>query len=268
MGPRLALRRFLYLDDRLTNEYLGQVEGGLYDEEAQAASASVDSKRGGGVKAGPVRAEAGRTTGGEESSARTVRQTPESAFTRLSQLLEEHDAVQFLDAFDDAIWNQLRRGEVLEVEVNIQVPALVKFGQMATEMGSLIEVMSSFGEDVDAETQAGMEGLSGIVGLIKGVPIIAAASGAPRFKLIAHLDEQNLRVNLDELEGEATLYCTIERRHGPSKQWSLLDSMPSLSGLPTAEKRGVARELKKVKQLTGSVVSPPLARVSPIAIYR
>jgi hypothetical protein len=34
--PKLKLRRFLYLDGNLTNEFLAQVEGGLYDEESRA----------------------------------------------------------------------------------------------------------------------------------------------------------------------------------------------------------------------------------------
>jgi hypothetical protein len=50
----LKLRRFLYLDGDLTDEYLAQAEGGLYSEEDQSSTAS--SGKGGkfGLGVGPV----------------------------------------------------------------------------------------------------------------------------------------------------------------------------------------------------------------------
>lgn len=51
--PRLRLRRFLYLDEKLTNEFLSQVGIDIYDEEAQTKTSELTRKRGAGLQAGP-----------------------------------------------------------------------------------------------------------------------------------------------------------------------------------------------------------------------
>jgi hypothetical protein len=43
-----------------------------------------------------------------------MEQTPESRFARHYESLANQAAAQWLEALDDGIWNQLRRGEVVE----------------------------------------------------------------------------------------------------------------------------------------------------------
>src|SRR4051794_18964726 len=112
-GVPVILRDFLYLDERLTSQYLAQLEGGSYDEEEQ--SVKDVRNRGGeaGAKVGPLSARGSRGSAGEETSSRKMRQTPEGDYRRLEKLLEDEDAVQWLDAFDEGIWASLKRGEVI-----------------------------------------------------------------------------------------------------------------------------------------------------------
>ncbi|HEX2391454.1 MAG TPA: hypothetical protein VHI77_00910 [Solirubrobacterales bacterium] len=200
---KMRLRRFLYLDGDLTDEFLAQAEGGLYSEEDQSTTAS--SERGGtvGLSAGPAAAEVGAAKGGQESRARKVRQTEESGFSRLASLLESSGSVQWLDSFDDEIWEQLERGEVLEIECQLQLPQIVQFMQVRAAIEPMKELMELTGEKFDPEAVQGFGVLGLINQMLEGTPLIASALGSPDFRFIASLHDNWLRVAADELQGEA-----------------------------------------------------------------
>ncbi len=215
---------------------------------------------------GPAKADASRNSGEEATLERIVRQTADANFARLAATLEAAEAIQPLDAFDEAIFNDLRRGEVLEIECRLSVPFLVKLGLLFGTV-PVSELATAFGEQLDAETETVMEQIGMLIGLLKAVPAIAEAAAAPRFKFIAPLEPESLRVALDDLDGEATMMATVERKLKPSEKWSLLDAM-GLGMIPREHRREVERGLRQVKELRDSVVSAPAALVSPVARYR
>src|SRR5262249_24532860 len=137
----LRLRNFLYLDGSLTDTFLSQLEGGVYEVEEQSNTESVDRSRGGAARAGPLSGHISRGSAGEQRVTRTVRQTPEAAFSRLEQLLEDADAIQWLEALDDTIWRDLRRGEVVAIESLIEVPSLLRVVDLASGIGPLVNLM-------------------------------------------------------------------------------------------------------------------------------
>ena len=50
--------------------------------------------------------------------------------------------MQWLDAFDDDIWNALERGEALRIESVVNVPSFLKYTEMAAEFGPLMGARS------------------------------------------------------------------------------------------------------------------------------
>ena len=266
-ATRLRLRRFLYLDESITNEYLAQVEGGLYVEEAQSESTVREGGAGLRGRAGPIGAELSRSRALEETTSRTVRQTPEALFDRLAGHLENEEAVQYLDGFDDSIWEQLRRGEVIEVESRLEAPAVIRLLTAAEGFEALRQFMDAAGDPMDAETREGLEMMGAFAGMLSEYPVFARPLGTPGFCFVSPLRSEALRVPLGDLEGEATLYATIERKLGPRETWSLLDVI-GLGGLPRAARRDAERELKAMKEFGGNVIRPPAAIVAPIAIFR
>lgn len=267
------LRRFLYLDSELIGEFLAQVERGTFTEEEQRDVVRRDKKLGGDVKvgAGPLGlgAAAGRGVSNEAEATRTVRQTPESGFARLYDLLTEAGDVRWLEGLDDDRWEELRRGEVIEVESVVSASTLTKFAALAEQAEPLMEVMEMFGEAVDAQTREAMTGMKTLGTLFgKKVPIVSRAAGAPKFKFIANLQAEKVRVDLDELEGEATLFGKIQRKLAPSEKHTVIESMPGMSSLPRALRRSMQADVKNDKDLPDLVIRPPAAVVTPIAIYR
>jgi hypothetical protein len=267
------LRRFLYLDTELTSEFLAQVDQGVFTEEEQRDVVKGDRKLGGDVRAGlgplGVGVEATRGSSGEAEATRTLRQTPESAFARLFEVLSSSGDVQWLEVLDDEVWRQLHRGEIVEVESVVSVSSIAKFTTLADQVTPLMDAMEAFGEAVDTETRTAITTMSSLRELFgTRMPVIARAAGALKFKFIANLQVGSVRVDLDELEGEATLFAKIQRKLGPSEKHTVLESLPGLGSLPRSVRRNVQASIKNEKDLPDLVVSAPAAVVTPLAIYR
>ncbi len=262
--PQL-LRNFLYLDDRLTSQYLAQLEGGTYEEEAQSERDARNRGGEAGAKLGPLNAKGSKGSGAEANSSRTMRQTPEGDYRRLEKLLGEEDAVQWLEAFDEGIWSKLKRGEVLQVESVVKVPSLYKHTELAAGVAPFMDLMEAVGETVDPEAQAAVTGMTQIGHAIKDVSVVAHAAGALKFKFICPLKRDFLREDLAALDGECIVVGSLQRRLKPTERYSILDDL-GMGGLPRAERRKTERDMKK--NLPDSVVSPPAALLTPLAIYR
>ncbi len=259
------LRNFLYLDDRLTSQYLAQLEGGTYEEEAQSDKDARNRSSEAGAKLGLLNAKGSKGSGAEASSSRTMRQTPEGNYRRLEKLLDAEEAVQWLDAFDDDIWNKLKRGEALRVESVVKVPSIYKLTEAVGEIAPLMELMEVFGETVDQETQAAVQGMTKLGQALKDATVVAHAAGALKFKFICPLKRDFLREDLAALDGECIVVGSLQRRLKPTERYSLLDDL-GMGGLPRAERRKIERDMQK--KLQDSVVSPPAALLTPLAIYR
>lgn len=259
------LRNFLYLDDRLTSQYLAQLEGGVYEEEAQSTTSGRNRGGEAGAKAGPLSARGSRGQSIEESTSRTIRQTPEGNYRRLENLLDEADGLQWLDAFDDAIWEKLERGEALRIEAVLKVSSVYQASEMAASIGPLMDLMSTLGQPVDGETKDAITGMTQVNQALKDIPVVAHAAGTPRFKFICPLKRDFLREEVGSLAGECIVVGSLQRRLKPTERYSLLDSL-GMSGLPREQRRKAERDMKK--SMPDSVVSAPAALLTPLAIYR
>lgn len=263
MAP--LLRNFLYLDDRLTLQYLAQLEEGVYDEEERTSTSGKSRSGEAGASVGPLNARGARGRRVEESTSRTVRQTPESNFLRLEKLLDEEDGLQWLEAFDDDIWNKLDRGEGLRIEAKLEVPSIYIVSTLAASSGPLVELMTAIGQPPDEEAEEAISGMTQINQALKDVTVIARASGAPRFKFICPLKRDFLREDVNALSGECVVVGSLQRRLKTTERYSLLDSL-GLSGLPRQQRRKAEQDMKK--DMPDSVVSAPAALLTTVAIYR
>jgi hypothetical protein len=264
------LRRFLYLDAELTGEFLAQLEGGRFSEEEQSRRGTSGRELSGGIGAAGVSAKAGKRGQEEEEASRLVRQTPESEFARLVELLVADGGLQFLESFDDEIWGQITRGEILEIEADVAVSSLRKIAELAGAFEPLMKIADLAGEPIqmDKEAQAGLSMLTSIGKLTAKVPIVARAAGAPDYKFIASLEPAKIKVELDELEGEATLIAKVQRKLRPGETHTILDAIPGISALPRDQRREVIKGLENSAEFPDLVIPSPATIVTPIAIYR
>jgi len=258
------LRDFLYLDAHAVSRSLSQLQEGTYEEEEQQRTERHSGSGEAEARLGPIGGRRSRGQDAEEQTLRTVRQTPESDFRRLERLLAEQDGVQELSAFDEEIWEGLGRGEVLAIEANLSVPELFQWTEMASSVGPLVDLMRGFGEEVDAETEEVITGLTQLGKAAPKVPGVLRPLGTPKFKFVCPLRKDSIERELADLKDECVVVGTLQRRFKAGESYSLLDAFGA-GRLPRAERRKAEREMRK---MSDAVVTAPAALLSPLAIYR
>jgi hypothetical protein len=273
-----TLRQFLYLNDPQVDSYLAQLEGGRYDEEDQTDERTDDATMGGEVNARIAKAQAGRKGLSRSQLQRKMQQTSASRFARLYDLLDEDDGIQELPALDQAIWDQLRRQEVVDVQAIVALPALTRVLGMVPMLEGFAAFAEMMGEPLDAETQKTVEMMQQLSQLgDRQVTIIAAVAGTPKFKFVSHLDREHLQVDdPTELEGEANVIGVIQRKIKKGQTIPLAGPLTGMLDMFPPElrkqaERDFAREMAKEADLGhfGKVsVGYPAAVLNTVAIYR
>jgi hypothetical protein len=269
------LRQFLYRDEDQVREFLAQLEGGIYDEDAQTTRSSRKGSVGAGVKAGPLSAQGERGGEGSDEVSRVIKQTGASEFERLFKLLG--DDVQYLDNIDEDIWKQLQRGEIVEVEAIVRPAGFDRLLDLFTTFQEILPVAEAMGADatIDDETIQIMQMLKA---LNKGGPadttsVVASLASAPQFKFACTLRTSHLLVNPGLLEGEATVFGKIRRKLRPGESYMLSGIFAGLEELfGDTEKDELVKLFDDPQMKALGVESPkvvyPAAVLTPIAIYR
>lgn len=269
----MNLRHFLYRDDSLVEEFLSQVEGGVFDEVQETR------REEGGAPLGDTVALDTPTEAGSSShdqsreESRRIRQTGASRFERLHRALG--DDLQYLETVDEDGWTALRRGEPLEVEVTL---SLVGIGRLADLLGAfedLLPLMQSLGgEGVDPETAEAISSFQGLASTTAGSSgVVAAMVGSPRYKFACDLKTDNLLVSEDELVGEATIVGKLRRKLRPDERHLIPSVFGGLESMMPDQDQdefanffdtGEARQLG----LASPMLEHPAALVTPIAVFR
>ncbi len=267
----MILRNFLFLDTATMEDYLATLEG--YVVEGTVDQTDVEKKDKSG-KAGYKIVEGGIKSEKSTETKQKLAVTDGAKFQKLYELLKEQDLLQFLDAFDEEIWKQLRRGQLLEVDSIIRFPKPFAMTQAIDGISPFLDIMAAFGEDslLDPEDRAAFEGMSAIAKLVeeKPVPILFEAASTADFTFVANLPRRYLRCQLMDLEGEATIVGKIQRvlaRGTKVEVFSLFSAFTSsLPSLSKEQRNQMQKEM--VKGELAEVVRAPAIILTPLAIYR
>jgi hypothetical protein len=273
------LRYFLYRDDRIVLQFLEQLEGGVYDEENVKQQAGGGSSVGVGIKAGPVTGKADRSKSTNAESELRLRQTGPSRFSRFYELACGEDGIQTLDACDNAIWDQLRVGEIVDLGLSLSTPEIVKSLRTLSQVSKLMPLFGAMdgitGEDgmplIDPTELATVTEKLPVMGHVAtameqaGIPTNATLIGDSRYKFFFRLKQANLQTNdLNDLEGEARLVGTIQSKVAKGKTMQVSQLLP---GLPSAN-RTERRKGRGTPDPTIVTLRYPGAVITPIAIFR
>jgi hypothetical protein len=257
------LRDFLYLDDKVVDQYLAQVEGGLYDDEREREAEASEGAMEGGLKAGPLSGggRRGRTRSGEVERVR--RQTPESRYNRL------HDQLELLELNDSTsgVFGQLEARQMFVAECYVDIPSVSRAIGATEEMAGLADLMKAFAPaQMDEATEAAMRGLSQFSAMTGGDFVAIGDLGDGEATLAFKLTPAGLRVPIGELEGEAIVVGRIQRKWPEGQRFPLLN-VPGLNLMSREDRRRMERE-KPADDQEGMYVDGPAASASVVAIYR
>ena len=265
----MILRNFLFLNTSTVNDYLSTLEGSVTDSPIDQTEVKKSEKSG---KAGYqiIEGSAGSETSTETKQRLAI--TDAARFQRLYELLEKQNLIQPLDAFDTEIWNQLQRGELLEIQANIRLPDSFKLTQTIEDLSPFLDIMKAFDQDplADPKTRAAFEGMRAIGKLIdkQNAPLVFEATATPGYQFATHLPIQHLRCELADLQGEAVVFGKVQRI---LKKGERLEVFSLVSALTESMKMQKQRS-KAIKEITDKnvieMIKGPAIILIPVAVYR
>jgi hypothetical protein len=273
----IILHDFLYLDDRIVQQFLEQLEGGAYDEERQVSKEGKDGGVSGGAKWGPANLDAKRTRTSGEERERKVRPTPHSRFASLSATLQEYDGVQTLISTDEEIWDQIAVSEMVEATVTLDVPAIFgtlaqldtlgEFEAMAKNAAALTTIFDLPEDSVRGLNEAfeQLDAAAPIASHLKNadVPCRMKLVGSPKYELFGYLRRDALKADISDLEGEAKVLARVQQRVEKGSPYRIP------IGLPKGFKPNRAQRRASTGQNSQEIrLQYPAMVVRPVAIYR
>lgn len=205
------MREFLYLNSRLVQQFLAQVEGGVFDETNEKTSQSGKGGLTAGVKTPVIEGRADKSRESSTENERTVRQTPESEFNRLYQHLQTDGLVE-IDEIDETEYvSKLPRGTLLELfDINVHRSGFQEIGGIAKQAAGLLPLMDAFGmsSDVSDKTRTQIETAASLDDDSKPLGVIGSISGSANVQVGFDLIRASI---LEEVEGEVTALVKVSK---------------------------------------------------------
>src|SRR5258708_16273027 len=146
------LRHFLYLNEDLVRDFLGQMPGGLERETERHLEHTGRRSVEGGASIGPVgiKGDLGNET--KRLSDVTVEHAAAGDFQRLYSALSAAEAIQDLRVLDEKIWSDLQPSEILEVGALITLPAIARLVDLTDKFAPMAQLLGGLGKVPGAES--------------------------------------------------------------------------------------------------------------------
>lgn len=256
-------RNFIYLDTITLNDYYSAIKGGLTDGQELITKGSKSQS--GGAKIYGL----GGTL--ESETASEVREkvvvTDAAKFDELYKLMESQGDIQYLDCFDNEIWNSIKRREILEIEVLVKIPDLYKtmnaIGDLMPLMGVLEQVM---GKDMfkNEEEKNMVTGIMSMVNLENNqtIPLVCESESTEGYKFIVELSKEFLRMDVTNLNGEMTLFGKVQKIIPDGIEIEVYNMFSGLKALME-----IGNQNNNIEQFIEKVTGPAM-KITPLAIYR
>lgn len=254
------LRQFLYLDDGIVRQFLEQIEGGAFDEEAVRRY----EERGQNIDEMQLSA---------EDRSVTLRQTAASRLDRLHRLLSDDSAIRVLESLDEDLWGGVPMNSFVELTGSISVPDILRNMAAVAGIEEFLPIIEMANDLMDTEQRIPTKEIREVREKLpvmsaaarqvtsRPVPCVIAVTSAPRFKLLARLSRTSLLSSIDDLQGEATVMGRIQRKLAKGQ-----------SEIVDEEVLGLPRPARRDRRRGGSAplvkIGHPGAVLSPIAIWR
>lgn len=282
------LRHFTYLDSRMAESYLSSLVGGLPEGGSSTERANINERGEWGIGLRRTGIGGGRATDSASEDQETFKYNPEGIFSLLYKELEkEEDGEQLLlplQDMDEEAWGELRKGDILELTGTIRIPDMLKAIEAANKLNELLPFLDLVGGqmeeeiDIDENQRSMIRGIGSLQEATESqdaTVIIVELANAPGYRFVGKLKTSNLRTAPADLEGEATILATVNRKLrkgdppiGIEQLIPGMEAMMGMSGSGTQPNRATRRAKPKKQESKGDAsIGYPSATINTIAIY-
>lgn len=273
----MRVRTFLYLDDDLTDSFRAQIIGDLPGPTISVReSGATSSNVGAGIRTGPVQFGADRGKSSEAEVVRDYISTPESRFSQLYNEIE-NDIVR-LEGFDSAIWDSIKRTDLVEIVANASIPSAFSTASAATGVRAIVEFANELAnsglvqERLPAEASRQIDAIGSYGQLFESqpVPLLMEALTDSPYRFFAQLDRKFIRAPLPDFDGEVMVLGQVMQVFDRDEEATVFDLTPDLELMNPKnrqQRRAGRRGGAATPQGFSERMTGPVMKVRPIAVY-
>jgi hypothetical protein len=259
----VVLGRFLYRNDAIVDDYLGQLEAGVADSEVR----SQTRDRNGSLEFMGV----GGGIASSSSIEQNLRQNGASRFARLYNRLDsaEPRLLWRLDEIDAATWSCLGPDCLVEVEVDVSMSMLTEIMGIIGTVPALMGAAGAFGsKPFDPATKRQVKALSTFAaeGMGRAVTVLGVSCASPAYSFGLRLENDSLLIPLADVEGRCIVLGQIEKIVENGEKELVLD-IPVAKTMNRAERRKAAKSAAPGEELATTIEGPG-AMLEVVALYR
>lgn len=268
----IVLRDFIFLNTNMLNNYLSTIEG--YSAEEFDYTESEKGQKGGKLGYSPiVEGNASSETSRETKGKRVL--TPPAQFQKFYETLEKQAQIKHLDLFDEEYWVDIQKGEILEIQAKVRIPAFIMQLEQVQGFTPLINLMQKYGPGIVKDSDlVVLEGISDVRKITesKPIPLLFQAASTPRFNFTADLPREHITGNLTDFQGEAAVFGKVQRIISKGQKLDVFSFIPDMLAMPnlSRQQRLALKSNKNNKAkdtFTETLVGPAIV-LTPLAIYR
>lgn len=191
----MKLRNFLYLNNKIVDDYLSVIDGYVYNEEAQSIATSTENevKAGGSVKL--LKGEGSHAGKMAEEITRSVQISDAAKFDKVFRHLQtgdEDEQIKYFEFLSEETFNKLRRDDFLEVLVTARFSKMKELTDTVTKLNELVTVFQGLTDQqlLDRQAKKAVAGFSALGKLQSGKAISCVFNFEDgKFPLVAYLNE-------------------------------------------------------------------------------
>lgn len=268
----MKLRNFLYVNNKILEDYVAAIEGYVYDE-ATLSDTTTSSKNGDG-KIGVKCISAGGGISKEEVSTavKSVKVSDAAKFDKVYSYLNDEDELKYYEMLDEDIFSELRREDFIEVLVSPRFSKMKELTNTVNQLGNLISTFQGLTDQqlLNADTQQKIQGFKALERLNPTDSVTCVFNFEDKkFPLVAKLDNQYFRCEEERFVGEICMLCKVQKKIEKGKSIKLDEIFENFKNMPLnrEQKRKMPKNIENPKEFQ-DVVKGPAITVIPIAIYQ
>lgn len=270
----MKLRNFLYINQKLLDDYISAIDGYVYEEETQKFNETNQKAANANAKVFGIGGDGKYEKQSSEEVERKVRISDAAKFDKLFNYLseDEYSPLKYYEILNDEEFNNLSRDDFIEVLVTPRFSKMKELSDTVKKISSLAGVFESITQQslFDAKSEEAISGIS-LLGSLKsenGISCVFSFEDV-KFPLVARLDEKYFKCELSQFVGQFYMLCKIQKKIIKGQSIKLDEIFEDIKRLPLnrEQRRKMPKKLDN-PDVIRDVIKGPALQVIPIAIYQ
>ncbi|MFT8330101.1 MAG: hypothetical protein ABF614_01370 [Bifidobacterium psychraerophilum] len=264
------LRSFIYLDTDLLSQLMDPIDTGSI--KTSSVEKSQESNKAGGANLKVLKGDISKTD--SQTITQQIDSSAPAQFDRFIKYCESHvDDTDWLTVEDASSFSSIRRGQVIEVQADVEIPDFIKVLDQSENISSILDTMSlmkgflpNYNESEMSKVSSQMESIKPAQRFVQEKLVIEASL----------LDDLNARVvgklnkrfiiNNDDLEGDGYSIVGKVRETWGSKEWKQVLTLPGMDFMNREQRRKLLKQEPNDDEKQ-NFIQGPAALLQILAIY-